>query len=413
MTTMGARQLRAAGELPPAKGVSAIVEVKGKKLLGIIPGQRLKLVTSDNEGRTWSRPLLVRDRRGRPIADPIGESGTPGIIRLSGGDLAMTYECRKPAVAGAYMMNPFIRKSDDEGKTWSKPVRIGPADANGGQNYDSLTQLSTGRLIFPVRRCFAGFPPNMSRDDVYAGRIGAFAKVKGRWTKIEGHGQFPEMDLAYVYFSDDEGKTWRASEASLMIWRKDGAVFPSDEPSVAELPDGRLLMVMRTTVGQLYRSVSSDGGNWWVAPEPSGLASSYSPGRLKRVPGTDDVVCLWNQVSAAEMHAGCRRCRISSALTRDGRRWRNFKTVVASGVPDVGRIVPPKAVRLYAARKRLPRLPQGYRIEGYPNVSFALGKAFLTWISGAWTKNDAGKPRFTQRIAFRCVPIDWFHRKNA
>ena len=139
MTAMGARQLRASGELPPAKGVSAIVEVKGNKLLGIVPGRRLKLVTSDDEGETWSKPVPVRNRKGTPVNDPIGESGTPGIMRLAGGDLAMTYECRKPAVAGAYMMNPFIRKSANEGKTWSTPVRIGPPDANGGQNYDSLT----------------------------------------------------------------------------------------------------------------------------------------------------------------------------------------------------------------------------------------------------------------------------------
>jgi len=411
MAGMGKKELRASGEMPPEKGVAAIVEVKGRKLLGIVPGHRLKLVTSDDEGETWSKPAAVRDRKGRAVRDAIGESGTPGVVRLASGDLAMTYECRKAAVAGAYRMNPFIRKSSDEGKTWSKPVRIGPADGNGGQNYDSLTQLSSGRLIFPVRRCFAGFPPGMSRDDVYAGRMGAFAKVHGRWTKVEGHGQFPEMDLSYVYFSDDEGKTWRASEASLMIWREDGAIFPTDEPSVAELANGDLLMVMRTTVGQLYKSVSKDGGNWWSAPAPSGLASSYSPGRLKRIPGTDDVVCLWNQVSASEMRAGCRRCRISSALTRDGRRWRNFKTVVASGVPEARRIAPPKAVKLYAARKRLPRLPEGYRCEGYPNVNFALGKAFLRWISGAWAKGEAGNVEHSQGIVLRRLPIDWFYRR--
>jgi len=81
------------------------------------------------------------------------------------------------------------------------------------------------------------------------------------------------------------------------------------------------------------------------------------------------------------------------------------------GVADVARVAPPKAIRLYAARRRLQKLPTGVRHASYPNVNFALGKAFLTWISGAWAKGEAGKVEHRQSRALRRVPIDWFYRR--
>jgi hypothetical protein len=58
------------------------------------------------------------------------------------------------------------------------------------------------------------------------------------------------------------------------------------------------------------------------------LASSYSPCRLGILPGTGDMVVIWNQVSREEIRKGLRRCRLSSAVSSDGgRTWAHFKNI--------------------------------------------------------------------------------------
>ena len=130
----------------------------------------------------------------------------------------------------------------------------------------------------------------------------------------------PRWTSASSCTPDDEGETWAQCDGKIYIWRQDGfgGMFPCDEPSIAPAGDGRLLMFMRTTLGVLYQSWSEDEGETWSMPEPTQLSSSYSPARLRAVPGTGDLVCVWNQVSAREIEAGGRRCRLSSAVSRDG-----------------------------------------------------------------------------------------------
>ena len=63
-------------------------------------------------------------------------------------------------------------------------------------------------------------------------------------------------DGSLVYYSDDHGETWRASEA---------ATATTNEAQVVELADGRLMMNMRTPRGHDRRMVtlSEDGGETW------------------------------------------------------------------------------------------------------------------------------------------------------
>ena len=42
----------------------------------------------------------------------------------------------------------------------------------------------------------------------------------------------------------------------------------AQEPSIAELPDGRLICTLRNIQGSVYYTVSSDMGHTWRAPEP-------------------------------------------------------------------------------------------------------------------------------------------------
>lgn len=74
----------------------------------------------------------------------------------------------------------------------------------------------------------------------------------------EGHAHFQEPDIAFVYYSDDEGQTWSRGEGGIMIWQQGGygRMWPCDEPSVIETRAGELLLFCRTILGRIYTSRS-------------------------------------------------------------------------------------------------------------------------------------------------------------
>ena len=134
------------------------------------------------------------------------------------------------------------------------------------------------------------------------------------------------MEIAFVYYSDDQGQTWSPFKeyGCLMGWfdfegvvNGNCGVTPCDEPMVAETNDGRVLLFARSTVGRILYSCSRDDGKTWGAVKPTELTSSYSPSRLRRIPQTGDLICVWNQVSHAEIRRGYLRGRLSAAISRD------------------------------------------------------------------------------------------------
>jgi len=392
-------------------GLRGLVEIGGGRLLGMAADRSLAI--SDDGGVRWKRSWKVRDRRGAVLSKRAGW-GVAGLVRLKSGDLALSYEMPPPKgvgyIGGENRGGVFVRTSHDDGKTWSKEYRVTPPEIQAGPYHDSMIQLSSGRLIQPVRACFVGSSPASAKRPAI-GSDGAYGKVMGRWVKLESHAHIPELDVTFVCYSDDEGRTWSNCDGVVMIWRKDGAIFPTDEPVAAELPNGNVLMFMRTTVGQIYQSVSADGGHTWSLPEPAGLASSYSPSRLRRIPGTGDLVCVWNQVSAAETRAGGRRSRLSSAIsTNGGETWKNFKTIDAAGLPPAGRVAPPKEAVIVRARSKIKKLPKGWGIVHYPNLSFGAGRAFIMYSRGFHKMVD-GKVRMVQEGVLRTVPTEWFYSK--
>ena len=81
--------------------------------------------------------------------------------------------------------------------------------------------------------------------------------------------------------SSDNGQRWQQSTSVDIGQRGDhsGAV----EPTIAELRDGRLWMVIRTNLGRFYQAFSEDCGMTWSAPMPTELQSPSAPGYLLRL----------------------------------------------------------------------------------------------------------------------------------
>ena len=72
-------------------------------------------------------------------------------------------------------MTVSFATSADEGKTWSKAVRMNRYNTNGSPHVDTLIQTRKGRLILPVRTGFAASRKTPS---------GAYGIVDGKRRKI-------------------------------------------------------------------------------------------------------------------------------------------------------------------------------------------------------------------------------------
>ena len=129
--------------------------------------------------------------------------------------------------------------------------------------------------------------------------------------------------IAGALVSKDGGNSWtRSGEIHLDI--ENGA----DEPSIVELSNGDLYMLIRTRGGCAYEALSSDEGLSWTDPRPTQLTSPSAPATLYRLsfePNT--VVVSWNNspsdrfpLDIAVSYDDCRSWEHSRTLVNPGRQ---------------------------------------------------------------------------------------------
>lgn len=101
-----------------------------------------------------------------------------------------------------------------------------------------------------------------------------------------------------VFYSDDDGYTWNISYVPIgprfkVEWPHEKSRWQNYaiEPSITELDDGRLWMLLRTSMDNLYESFSNDYGTTWSAPVPSRFYSTLTMPTLFRL--KDDRLILF------------------------------------------------------------------------------------------------------------------------
>ena len=299
---------------------------------------------SEDAGKTWTREsFVVLPNEGKWNVMSVS------LLRLADGRIAMFYlqknstkDCR-----------PVMRVSTDEAKSWSEPTQIIPDAAVDYYvlNNDRVIQVENGphrgRLVVPVsQHSFDGqdFPP---------GKIAC-------------------------YFSDDVGRTWQRSSATL---DRDvsGKRVNFQEPGVVELKDGSLLIFIRTEEGSQYLTHSSNGGKTWMEPRPSEILSPLSPASIERIPSTGDLLLAWNDHRNIPANLKKKRTPYAVAISKDdGRTW--------------------------TAAKVLEDHPDGWYC--YTAIHFVDGHVLLGHCAGNQTRGGAGL-NTTQITRF---PIDWLYR---
>lgn len=250
-------------------------------------------ITSRDGGESWSEPVTID----RPENYNALNLMSVSIVRMDESNALMFYVVRY----GWHDCRLHMRKSADDGKSWSDAVRCIPSPGYYVVNNDRVIRLRSGRLIIPS----------------------SYHKMKGEsrteWSSFDSRG------TAYFFYSDDEGKTWNESDMFFTLSNphsKSGL----QEPGVIELESGILWAWFRTDLGRQYESFSRDSGKTWAEPKPSFFTGPCSPLSVKRIPRMDSLVAVWNPVpnyngrEAAEIQGG--RTPLVLALSRDeGAEW--------------------------------------------------------------------------------------------
>jgi hypothetical protein len=251
---------------------------------------------SEDGGRAWGEDTVLQECVGDLNVMSVS------LLRLQSGDILFGYmvknswgDCRL-----------YVRRSSDEMQTLSESVCATDEEIYHVINNDRLVQLSTGRILVPA----ALHPCEDGTRETWSGRA-----------------------KATCYYSDDDGRTWNRAPETPVIPDRIQTGTGLQEPGVVELKDGRVYMWARTDLGTQYEAISGDGGETWSRPAPSPLSSPRSPASIKRLPGTGDLLVVWNDHSGEHPFPEGKRTPLCTAISGDeGRTWENSQ--VLEGDPD-------------------------------------------------------------------------------
>ena len=215
------------------------------------PGRIVARRSSDG-GNTWGQSEIVQDNVGR--------------LNVMSATLRRFRTQQGAAIGLFYLVKDnrddlkvYLRTSANDGRSFGEPRLITDAPGYHVMNNDRVTELADGRLLCPV-----AWTRDIKTDDHF---------------------------VSFCYSSDDEGKTWATGTSRVNLLKR-GAM----EPEVLELNDGRVLMIVRTQLGEIYASFSNDRGESWSPAKPWGIRSPESPATLRRIPATGDLLLVWNPV---------------------------------------------------------------------------------------------------------------------
>jgi sialidase-1 len=232
-----------------------VVASSGLRAQHVGPWGKTVLHTSADEGRTWSEA--------RVIQDSLIDDRDAGIVDLGDGGVLVSWfrsdtrqflpvqDWMPPAWANGWeeefatwgdaevevLLGSWVMLSDDTGATWGEPIRV-PVTAPHGP-----IRLQGGDLLYFGKEI-------LGPSDLDSGPISAVR-------------------------SSDGGKTWKT--VGSVPLRMGTAWWQYHEPHVLELPDGRLIGMIRSEAGEdagdvvpfgMMQTRSDDGGRTWTTPEP-------------------------------------------------------------------------------------------------------------------------------------------------
>ena len=220
---------------------------------------------STDGGTTWTREGTILARTESPVT-----TNTLRLSRTAGGTIlaygARRYDTAGTAQFGRDPSEPVLCRSRDGGRTWSAPVVLAAASADGqARGYEATCPI----LALDEERWLA--PAGLLADAASLG------------------------ERVIVFSSPDAGQTWPHSHT---VFHDADARRCFFETKVISLGSGRLLAVAWTVTAGDYQdldnqyALSRDGGRTWTRPLPTGIrGQTMTPVWL----GGDRLLVLYNR----------------------------------------------------------------------------------------------------------------------
>jgi len=215
-------------------------------------------LTSADEGKSWqTHPMF---------ADPSKFQIRPerAIIRTSQGVVIVAFMNDrerhwtwqdKLGDAPEAVLPTYAMRSPDEGRTWETPLKLHDDWSGCVRN---MLETKSGRVVFTAMKML----------------------------------HHPGRHAVMTYGSDDQGKTWKAS--NLIDLGGAGHHDGVTEATAVELKDGRLIKFIRTNWMRFWLAESTDGGLTWHPLGPTDIPASSAPGLLQRL-ASGRLVLIWNR----------------------------------------------------------------------------------------------------------------------
>jgi len=202
---------------------------------------------STDGGRTFSPPMRIGHMEEQFAKNPAAIARKQGIGQGTTYNNPVAIADRRGAVHFVFCveyMRAFYMRSDDDGRTFSKPVEITSAFDGFRKSYPWAVlatgpghgiELKNGRLLVPV------------------------------WISLGTAGTGHSPSVAATIYSDDRGATWKAGE----IAGPDTPEMPApNETAAVQLGDGRVMLNIRAASKTQRHIVtfSKDGATQWTSP---------------------------------------------------------------------------------------------------------------------------------------------------
>jgi sialidase-1 len=247
-------QLHPKAEPFPSKYTGPFVHLPEGGILGLSGKEAF---VSHDKGLNWTTyPAIASDKY---------EIGTRSLVRTKDGVTVCIFCNNKEVKRGEgwgkgqpldWNIPVYSIRSTDDGRTWSEPLAI-QRDWVG--ELRAMVRLESGRIV-----------------------MAAMAIDPGWYHVIP------------VYYSDDKGLSWHKTQTISMpgsvMNDHDGAM----EPKLFEKKDHSVCMMIRTTKGTFYESISKDGGETWSAPVSTGIENNNSYGEFEKLLD-GRLVLIWNR----------------------------------------------------------------------------------------------------------------------
>jgi len=218
------------------------------------PLNRVLLVRSTDGGNTWSKGESIYPEDGRAVyltEVAVDEKSIYVFIQAHNGGF-LDWDC-------------MVLRSDDSGNTWVNLGRV-PCFENSFVFLRGVIKLSNGRIIIPYQNYYVSLTENekLKRED-----------------KIICASDLEFMETGTLY-SDDGVHFEKSKPINIALRTADGKkLWQWTEPTVAELSDGTLIMLMRiNNSGRLWKSISNDCGVTWSAPEKTFIPNPNNKPKL-------------------------------------------------------------------------------------------------------------------------------------